>query len=137
MRSEGNCQRYTSLTNSTGIVGAVRQTTPLVALLRPLSKSRGQQSPEVGGIDIRKPIWVGKIGFDDLLRIDEEVLRRSRDSGILVAERGYENSRLAVVVELPVHRALWAYGGLVETDFGVDGQICEYALVAGVKVRLC
>jgi hypothetical protein len=69
------CQRYVLLANPTSIVVTVRQTAPLVACPRALSEGSRQQSPEIGGIDLHEPIWIRKISFNNLLWINEEVLR--------------------------------------------------------------
>lgn len=75
-----------SLADTTSLVGVICYTTPLVASLRTLSKCRWELSPVVCGIDIVEPAWVGKVGIDDLLRVDEEVLGCTRYTGILVRE---------------------------------------------------
>lgn len=107
------------LGDTTSLIGVISQTASLVACLGTLSKSSGQFSSEVGGVDVVEPAWVRKIGINDLLWVDEEVLSCAGHTGVLVGQRGNEHGRLAVVVELPVDRALWADGALVQANRGV------------------
>ena len=62
------------LADTSGLVGVVRETAPLVALLGTLCERSWQGSPKVGGVDIVQPVWIREISINDVLRIDEEVL---------------------------------------------------------------
>lgn len=62
------------LADATRLVGVVSQPASHVALLSTLSKRRGKLSSVVGGVDSVQPTWVRKIGIDDVLWVDEEVL---------------------------------------------------------------
>ena len=90
------------LTNPTRPVGVINQSTPLITSLRTLRKRGGQPSSVVRGINLVQPSRVREICIDDVLRVDEEVLGRSRDAGVFVGERGHEHGGDAVVVEFPV-----------------------------------
>lgn len=85
-------------------------------------------SPEVSGIDIIQPARVCKISINDVLRIDEEVLSCAGDTRVLISERGNKDSRLAVVVELPMKRALWTNSSLVQADGSVNWQVCVMSI---------
>lgn len=65
---------YLLLLDTTSLVGVICQSTSLVALLGTLSEGSGQLSSVVGGVDVVQEGGVCKVGIDDVLGVDEEVL---------------------------------------------------------------
>jgi hypothetical protein len=111
------------LWTATCLVCVVCDVTPRVALHRSLCKGSRQLCPVLSSINTNQPAWVGKVCFHDSLWVDEEVLGCACNTWILTGERSNEDSWFAVIIELPVKRALGTDCGLVRSNLGVDWLI--------------
>ena len=124
-----------SLRDTTGLVGVVCQATSLVARLSTLCESSGQLCSVVSGVDVIEEGWVCKVGLNNSLWVDEEVLSGTRDTGIFIGERGDEHSWFAVVVEFPVKGTHGADDTLVQTDSADLWKIYELVSTNARRVK--